>query len=346
MNADKHKPERVFFNKKDVAELSRKDIAGYLSEEQFELILNQCKILAFKPSSQIVKQGTLPKGVYLIMNGEVEISARVLGEGNTKIDTLGPGGIIGGISFIDKSPSPISAVAKSKVTCIYISLVYFDFLNAIDPDAKYKITKAINKQLCKNMKRTHDQAVKYISKSDMVGLSFIGRALHSVTEPSVIPVIGEDDENLMALLQTPLLNIFTSDEKKELIEHSEFLKAPKNCILIEESDKTASCFIVLHGAVQSSILQHSKLAKLSVIGPGSLFAAIGCIDKKSKFTVSFITCETAVLFRLSEHHLNYFKNNKPILWYKLFSLISQSLVALGKSVNKLDVRLHIETYNR
>ena len=343
---DRSHPEQISLTEHDISELSRKKIANYLSKEQFELLLRQCQVLMFKPSSLIVKQGTLPQGVYLILNGEVEICARVLGEGNTKIDTLGPSGLIGGISFIDKAPSPISAIAQKKVTCLYISLVYFDFLNAIEPDAKYQIIKAINYQLCKNMKRTHDQAVKYINRSDMVGLSFIGRALNTVTEPCILHTMGEENDYLMTLSQSPILKIFTDDEKAELLQHSEFIKAPKNCILIEESDKTASSYIVLHGAVQSSILQNDKLAKLSVIGPGSLFAGIGCIDKRSKFTISFITCETSILFKLREQHLTHLKKNRPLLWYKLFSLISQSLVALGKSVNKLDVRLHIETYNR
>jgi CRP/FNR family transcriptional regulator, cyclic AMP receptor protein len=340
------KPERIFLNKRQIKKVEQGKLADYLKPDQIELLFQHCKAWSFKSGSFIVRQGQAAEGVYIIIDGSVDMVARILGEGNTNIDYLESGGLIGGISFIELKRSPASAIAKTNVTCLFVSNVYFDFLNAIDPDAKYQITKAINTQLCKSMKRTHDQAVKYISKSDMVGLSFIGRALHSATQPVTLELKGEQDDNLVRLMQNPLMNIFSSEEKQELLMHSSFIRAPKNCILIHESEKQASCYIMLHGAVQSSILQDNKLAKLSVIGPGSLFAGIGCIDKKSTFTISFITCESAVLFKLSDEDLTYFKQKSPMIWYKLFSYISQSLVALAESVNKLDVRLHIESYNR
>ncbi|GGI76562.1 Crp/Fnr family transcriptional regulator [Legionella impletisoli] len=346
MNKIQSKPTLCHLNQDQTKALETGRLADYLKPEQIGMLVHQCKAFSFSKGQCIVRQGKPAEGVFIIVEGKVDIVARILGEGNTKIETLEHSGIIGGISFIEKGPSPTSAIAVTPVVCLFISSGFFDFLNAIDPDAKYKITKAINKQLCRSMKRTHDRAVKFITKSPMVSLSFIGRALQSVTEPTAFSPKDEDDPDIKAVLLNPLFYNFTNEEKSELLEHSYFIKAPKNCILIHEGEKKSSCFVVLHGAVQSSIMQNNKLAKLSVIGPGSLFAGVACIDKKSNFTISFITCESSVLFKLSEEHLNYFKQDKPIIWYKLFNLISQSLVALGKSINKLDVRLHIETYNR
>ncbi len=344
MNSKVSHGDSVSLSTQKIKSLAQGNFAGFLTTQQ--MLFSQCKTLVFQKGQTIVLQGIPAPGVYIIVKGSVEVVARILGEGSTGLEILEEGGLLGGISFIEKAPSVTSAVALSKVACLFIPNGYFDFINAIDPDMKYQITKAINTQLCKSMKRTHDKAVKYISRTDMLGLSFIGRALHSVSQPTLLPLSGEQDENLRRLMQTPLIHLFSSEETSELLAHSEFIKAPKNCILLGESEKKAACFIVLHGAVQSSILKNNKLAKLSVIGPGALFAGVACIDKRSKFTINFITCESAVLFKLKDEHLEYFKQHVPILWYKLFSLISQSLVALAKSVNKLDIRLHIETYNR
>ncbi|WP_133130569.1 Crp/Fnr family transcriptional regulator [Legionella yabuuchiae] len=346
MNKSSTKPFTIQLNQEQIKALETGSLADYLKPEQIAMLIHQCKAFSFLKGQCIIQQGKPVEGVFIIVEGKVDIVVKILGEGNTKFETLEHNGFIGGISFIEKGLSPTSAIAQTPVVCLFLSATYFDFLNAIDPDARYKITKAINTQLCLSMKYTHDRAVELITQSPMLSLSFIGRALQSVTEPTKLPLPGEDDPKLNSLLLNPLFYNFTNEEKSELLEHSCFIKAPKNCILLHEGEKKSSCFVVLHGAVQSSILQDNKLAKLSVIGPGSLFAGVACIDKESTFTISFITCESSILFKLSEEDLNYFKQEKSIVWYKLFNLISQSLVALGKSINKLDVRLHIEKYNR
>ena len=83
-----------------------------------------------------------------------------------------------------------------------------------------------------------------------------------------------------------------------------------------------------------------------MIGPVTLFASIACINQDANFTITFTTCEPAILFKLAQEDLDYFQQQQPKLWFKIFELICKSLVELEKSMDKLDIRLNIEKYNR
>ncbi|QBR83895.1 cyclic nucleotide-binding domain-containing protein [Legionella israelensis] len=325
-----------------VKQLKETHLSSYLSSQEIETMLSHCKIVSFLPKQIIFHQGKCVEGFYLIVKGNVNVYARTLGEGIKKIEVLGPGDFLGEISFIENDPSLTSAITEKQVKCLHITSIYFELLASYSPETKYKILRKISIQVCRRLKHIHDKAADFIAHTDMIALSLFGRVVHSFTHPK--PLAHSIDYT--PLRKKVLFQRFTEIEMDELFALMQPLEAPKNCILIHEGEKNPSCFIVIHGAVQSSIMQDNKMAKLSVIGPRTLFASIACVDDKSEFTITFMTCESALLLKISEEKLRFLQKNKPLLWFKLFNLICESIIALGKSINKLDIRLHIEMYNR
>ncbi|MCC5015881.1 MULTISPECIES: cyclic nucleotide-binding domain-containing protein [unclassified Legionella] len=325
-------------------ELEETNLANYLDRQELEVLLNNGQIHSFSTGDVILQQGKKEEGIYIIISGNVVVSARSMGQGMTNIEVLKPGNFLNEISFIEKGASPTSYVASNNVQCLFINSVHFEMLSLYFSETKYKILYAITKQICSRLKAMHGKVTTLITQSEIPGLSFLGRVVDSLNQPKQVASINES--MLERLQKKSLFKSFSKDELHELFQHTVLLEAAKNCKLIHVGEKNASCYIVIQGAVQSSIMQDNKLAKLSVIGPGALFASIACIDNDSSFTITFVTCEQAILLKISESELDAIRNNNPRLWYKLFDLICISLVALEKSINKLDVRLHIETYNR
>ncbi|KTD21277.1 Crp/Fnr family transcriptional regulator [Legionella londiniensis] len=328
-----------------IEEVQATKLGRLLTRDELNRILAHSEVQYYPVDCVIYKQGKVSHGLYILLSGKANIFARTMGDKIAKIDIRKAGEFLGEICFIDKEPSRTYAIAKSPCKCLFISSGYTELLRFYYPETKYKILKAISIQLCQRIKSMHDKVNEFILESDMVSLSLFGRVIHSLTHAKEM-TFSQSGINEEQLLQKVLFQHFSDDEVGELLHHASILQAPKNYILIHEQEKSACCYIVLNGAVQSSIMQDNKLAKLSVIGPNLLFASIGCIDKDSKFTITFITCEKATLLKIPEKQLEYFKQQKPELWYKLFELICESIVALGKSIDKLDVRLHIELYNR
>lgn len=332
---------------KDFEKSFKKNYLGkILDTEELKSFYTHNKILSFCSEDIILKQGTLSQGIFIIIDGNVIVSAKLLGEGITNLETLGPGNFFGEISFIENGLSTTSSSAASKVKCLFVSNQYINMLNAYFPQTKYKLYTAISKQICERLKKMHDKIIMNISTADMITKSLLGEFIHSLTKPAEM-TFEKENIDIDTLQKSQSFSVFNPEEIKVLLKQAILLKAPKNCTLIHKIEKNDSCYIVIHGAVQSSIMYENKVAKLSVIGPSTLFTSVNYIDKNfSSFTITFTTCEQAVLFKLPESNLLIIQKNNPILWYKLFDLICRSLVALEKSVDKLDIRLNIESYNR
>lgn len=327
------------------ASLNESSLGQHLSPSDLEMLIAHNTILTFKENETILQQGSRSDGIYIIIQGVVIITAKILGEGTTNLETLGPGQFLGEVSYIENIPCATSMIASNKVVCIHISNIYVEYLSAYLPEIKYNLYKAICSQVCERIKEMHAKVTQFIKNSDMTTRPFFGEIIHSLTKPIEI-TMDECGFDIQALSKLPFFQLFNQDEINQLIKHTIWLKAPKNCTIIHAMEKNSACYIVVYGAVQSSIVKDNKVAKLSVIGPSTLFASITRMDVDSSYTITFTTCEQTILLSLSEADLTYFQTNHPTIWYKLFDLICKSLVALEKSVVKLDIRLNIESYNR
>lgn len=326
-------------------DLSQSNLTEYLDADELSRLLIYNKIISFAPGDEIIQQGSMAEGIYIIIEGDVILTAKLLAEGTTNLETLGPGSFLGEVSFIEQVPCATSIIANSEVKCILITGTYIELLTEFFPETKYKLYIAIVKQIVQRLKKMHDKIIHFIANTEMASRTLFSEIIQSLTKPTEIN-IEELSAEIAKLRKMPLFHSFNKEEINELFKHTQVLKAPNNCVLIRKDEKNASCYIILQGAVQSSVIYENKAAKLSVIGPATLFAGIACVDKNSQFTITFATCEAAILFKIGESDLAYFQKNNPALWYKLFNLICISLAALEKSVDKLDIRLNIEIYNR
>jgi CRP/FNR family cyclic AMP-dependent transcriptional regulator len=320
-------------------------LSKQLDEKSLELLTSYNRICTFAAGETILKQGKKSEGIYIIIEGMVTINSRIMGAGTAEVEQLGPGNFLGEISFIENCACATSVVATKNVKCLFLNAIYLQLINATFPEIKYKIMLAITKQLSTRFRDMHDKTISYISNADMTKRSFFSEIFHSLKNPAEIPV-EQAKIDVEQLRLSFYFNSFDDSELKELIEIASYLEAEKYCTVINANAADPSCYIVIHGAVQVSMQHDNKSAKLSVIGPGILFACASLIDEKSRFAVSFVTCERAILLKLTKEKLDYLKQNNPTLWYKLFNLICRSFVVLEKSIDKLDIRLHTEIYNR
>lgn len=325
--------------------LNNNVLSKYFNNQEIEMLLSYNKIISFASGETILKQGKKAEGIYIIIDGRVIVTARMLGESIANIEALGPGSFFGEISFIEDIPCATTVTANKPTQCLLITEVYLKLISVYFPETKYKLLNAMVQQVCERIKHIHDKITAFITKSEMITRSFFGEMIHSLTKPARIS-FDKSGIDINQLKDFSLLKSLNKDEIDELFKDVSLIKANKNWTLIHAGDQSASCYVVIQGAVQSSIVYDNKHAKLSVIGPGTLIASTSCIDSNDIFTITFSTCEQALLLKISKKTLDGFKNSKSQLWYKLFELICKSLIALEKSVDKLDIRLQIEIYNR
>jgi len=322
-----------------------KSILHNLDADELDMLIQHTKILAFNKGDVFIQQGSQHDELYIIIEGTVTVSAKILGHGIAKIETLGPGNFLNEVSFIMKAPSATSIVAGESLQCITITRAYFDFLDIYSPITKYKIIATLSKQICCRIRDIHTKLVKVIASLDMTTRSFVVEVIKSLNKPTML-TFEDVHESSNELKQSTLFKDFTDKEIELIMKSSEVISAKKNCLLIQENEIDRTCYIVLRGAVQSSIIQDSKVAKLSVIGPMILFCSISIIDHAALSTINFTTCENSILLKLTPEFLEQLRTTNTELWHKFYQLIGKSIISLERSMDKLDIRLNIETYNR
>lgn len=320
-------------------------LSQYLDSHELHVLTSYGKTVKFSAGNCIVKQGKIAKGIYIILDGTAVLTAKVLGEGFTKFASLGHGNFIGEVSMVDKKPSTISVIATSEMTCLFFSRDYLDTLALLHREICYQLKRAISDAIIENLGNFNQKIIKIMQQTHMETRSIFISLIESLHQP----VLLNHTEAEIYIEQLPDLDFFHAfnpEEKTELFQHFELIKAPTECTLIEDGDVDSTFYIVLYGAVQSTIIHNNKVAKLSVLGPLEVFSSISIMDNTSPSIFNYMTCEQAVLLRMNQQHIELLQKNNMHVWYKVFDLICQSFATLARSAEKLDIRLNSELYNR
>lgn len=313
--------------------------------KEIERLIKYNDYCIFAPGDVILEQGKMIVGMYVMIEGTALSTAQILGEGGTYIATLSRGNLFGEVSLIEKGPCATSVIASSQVKCLLITNAYYDMLAVLYPETQHKITKAIALEVCLRLIYLHNKIANFMEQTDMASRQKFGEVIKSFAKTAVMK-IDELPINKIAIHKNNFFARFNDQEFDELLHHADLIKTPKNCTLIREGDPQPPCYIVIRGAVQSSIFSGKKVAKLLVFGPISIFGSISVIDERSPAVFNYTTCEKCILLRLSLQNIRFLQKNFPRLWFKLFYLICHSLVTIEKAADKLDVRLKSEFYNR
>ena len=324
--------------------LSTTRLNHYLNLRELKTLVKYSKVMNFLPGEILLKQGEIASGLYIILEGTVAVVAKILGEGTAQLTSLQHGNLVGEISMIDKNPSSVSSIAHTEISCLFITNEYLAILAALYPKTYYRLKQVITDEARENLHGFHKKTTKMMETTDMMTRSLFSSVIKSMNKPTPLDA-SEVEHYLPQLANIDLFNYLTDSEKKILLKNCELIKASDECVLIQEDHIDLNIYIILYGAVQSSIIHENKVAKLSVLGPLDMFCSLSVFDKTSASIINYATCERSILLKISHQNIQYLQKKLPI-WYKLFNLICESFVTLERSVEKLDVRLNIELYNR
>lgn len=320
-------------------------LCEYLDPHELDILLTYSKIVSFNTGDIILQQGKKSEGLYLIIHGIAVVTAKILGEGVTTLVTLHHGNFVGVMSTVGKWPNATSIIASSDVQCLHITNIYFEMLSLFFPETKFKLTKALTKEILHRLIKIHDKITTFMSQADMVTHSMFGEVIKSLFKPESISFEkASTDMNLLKHIQP--FSLLNDEELHLLLQNSSLLIAPKQCTLIQEKEKNSPCYIILRGAVLTSIIKESKYAKLSILAPMSLFCSLPEIESAPMSFINYTTCEKTILLKITNQQLKSIEDTNKQLWFKLSDLICNSFALALKSAEKLDIRLNSELYNR
>jgi len=95
------------------------DLISYLDDTYIDLILGDGEELKIPAGGLIIKEGTLPDALYILMSGVASVSNST--HGAHEIAQVEPGELLGEISFMDNCAATASVTALKDSTVLAIS---------------------------------------------------------------------------------------------------------------------------------------------------------------------------------------------------------------------------------
>lgn len=113
-----------------------------IEPDGLQLIAERAIEVDFPAGRQIVRQGEVGTGFFLIVAGR----ARVVRDGET-IAQLGPGDFLGELSLLDREPRIATVVAETPTTCLAIASWEFEALLEAQPRLTISILRGVARRL-------------------------------------------------------------------------------------------------------------------------------------------------------------------------------------------------------
>ena len=130
----------------DIASLGRLPLFRSLPPPRLKLVALMGEKLHFDAGTQIVEEGEKPEGVYVILQGEVELSHESLEEHRPRLQ-LNSGSIIGDVPLLCGRTYVGAVTAKSGVTALRLPKdLFFELLETI-PDFSLALSRDLAARL-------------------------------------------------------------------------------------------------------------------------------------------------------------------------------------------------------
>ena len=318
----------------------------YLNIQELNIIIGYCRILTFDKNEILYKQGKQNDGMCIILKGSALVFAKTLGKDVINLGTLDVGNFFGEVSLIQKTSCAATVITNEKTECLLMTATYFDMLAVYYPEIRFKITKAINEEICQRLTTSYQTIKNIIVKTEITREPFPERFLKpknkGIPEPTSFQAARLHRNDL---LRSHFFKNYTENELDFLLKQSELMNFAKDFTIIQQGEEHSSYYLVVRGAVQLSIMSQNKKAKLTVLSPITIFGSLSFIINNPAM-INFITCERALLLKISEKNLHEIEKSNKELWFKLYNSICESFVAIERAADKLMIRLNSELYNR
>ena len=124
-------------------------VAG-MSPEQTSVLYSSAKLQTFPDGEPLVTLDDPESDLMVVLSGKCEIRTSM----DDILYDLGPGSLIGEMSFLDRKPRSAKAIAMGECTALRFPSSLLDDLEAARPDIAAKFLKNIGLVLCQKLRST------------------------------------------------------------------------------------------------------------------------------------------------------------------------------------------------
>ena len=185
------------------------DILSDLDDQQIGLLARNAEFLEFGENTTIIKRGDMSRYLWIVYEGEVEVSLLNEEDREEVVVSLERGSLLGEMSILTGEPAGATVTASRASKLIRVPREVISSVVASNPKTLAKLTKLITKRLLHDEKFEEDRQRKleaYRANEDPYDLNFT-----SVSEPMKVLVVNTGSSSLK-------YSLFDTDKKSALLE--------------------------------------------------------------------------------------------------------------------------------
>jgi CRP/FNR family transcriptional regulator, cyclic AMP receptor protein len=139
-------------------------VFGGLEGHSLENLIDLLEERTFKPGDAIFNEGELGRTMYVLREGDVEVSRKSLGGKRTTIVDLGAGETFGEMTLVELQPRSATVVAKKR--CVTYSLTNMDLYHLYQQDnyAYVIILQNICRMLSRRLRKADGRIVEFLAQ--------------------------------------------------------------------------------------------------------------------------------------------------------------------------------------
>jgi len=285
----------VTAEKRDV--LRRVRAFADLGDEDCDAVLRVLKARRGNPGDVLFREGDPGASLMIVLEGSLVARVRTDSGAEEEVARLGPGEVVGEMSFIDAEPR------SATVTTGDVPVTVLDFtrnaLATLFRDAP-RVAAAILRNVLFDVARRLREVGELLSDGagpqSSRGPSSLGRAGRGLTAErlrSLPAFAGYAQEDLELLAYIATIRAFAGGD-----------------VLMREGTAGESCFLIASGEV--SIARDGASAPIAVLGPGALVGQLALLDRAPRSATVIATHDTVALEVRGDAFTNLVRASSPV----------------------------------
>ena len=265
-----------------------------LAPSEIEGVLCVCERVHFEPGARLMRQGQPADSAFILESGAVDVMTRLPGGGEARVATLGPGCVIGEMALLDSGVRSATVVAREPMAGYFLERDGFHMMLAQRNRAAFTIQGRITRTLCGRLRELNarifacDAPESIAPAADETGVSpgALQRGRSSFDYHAFLPVL-------------PMFRAFSTAEVETFAGLTEVLEIGRGQLLFRQGEASATCYVVVRGALEVTGAQAGLRHRIGVLGPGRLCGVIALVEGRSH-SLSAVARERATLLEIGK----------------------------------------------
>jgi CRP/FNR family transcriptional regulator, cyclic AMP receptor protein len=309
-----------------------------LGDTELAEILAFARVFAIPGGETIFRQGDQANGMYVLAEGRVRVTERLLGEDEVELSILGPGEVLGEFSLVDRGIRSATARTLEATSGLFFESRHFSALRSDLNSGAFKTMRRIGHELAERLCGLDAQIAARAQRLTI-------RPLPSwVTSEPPARTIDPTTLDRRVLRTLPFFGTLSADELTELFQRHPIREAPKGTIFFRQGEGRGSCFIVIRRAVEVVLETASGIESLAVLGPGRIFG-VGLGSDGARSATCFAR-ERAIVLEIARADFQELMQGRTTVAFKFFDAVNELLIAQLRATNRRLGRLAVEEAHR